>query len=396
MATIAELDLEALRQARLRRTQEEMLRAGVEALILFRADNLRYAAGARHSLGVPGNYSILPTICVVLPEGEPDIFIVDPDGVPRTIPKDKVHGVFVLDTEAGRRNLTSTLGSVIGYSPGMTVGVDEGSWLLQETLRTAFPKAKFVDGMSVMAHARSIKLPAEVECIRSAERITEEAMWKVIEHIRPGIQEARLNGIFLQEIAARGSNWSFYEGTWCAQHKALEDEPFLAPGAVPYRHLATDRVLEEGDLVSIDSGAIYQGYFSDFGRTWYCGVSTRPSQEQKDCFKQWYEQCQRMLERCRPGNTVADLHRAVSDIQSNIPLVGHGLGLSIEPPIVGGGPERLAEEEQWVLAPGMVFNIEPYVWKEGAGGVRCDETIVITENGYESITNFPYGPLADS
>jgi Xaa-Pro aminopeptidase len=104
---------------------------------------------------------------------------------------------------------------------------------------------------------------------------------------------------------------------------------------------------------------------------------------------------------CRPGATCLALRRAACEVAGGrpwpVPLyLAHGIGLGgVEPPFVGTDLGEAAEERM-ILRPGMVLVIEPYVWVEGVGGYRAEESLLITARGAERFSDFPFGAFADA
>jgi Xaa-Pro aminopeptidase len=183
------------------------------------------------------------------------------------------------------------------------------------------------------------------------------------------------------------------EPIWCAIPRHAADAPWTFRGGPPYRELTGERPLAIGEQVMIDTGILHAGYLADVGWTWPCdGV---PSAHDRALRARWEEIVGAVLAECRPGATAATLHRAALRAHGRgvpwpTPLyLAHGIGLGgVEPPFIGTDL-GLAAEERMVLAVGMVLVLEPYVWEEGRGGYRAEETIVITPTGYERLSAPP-------
>jgi Xaa-Pro aminopeptidase len=148
-----------------------------------------------------------------------------------------------------------------------------------------------------------------------------------------------------------------------------------------------------------DVAITYNGYCSDFGRTWCVGQD--PSARQQAQFRRWREIMTAVLSVTKAGATAADLTRAAVEANGGIrPWVdhfylGHGLGVDpAEMPFVG---TDLGQEfdESLVLQNGSVLVLEPIAWEDATGGYRAEEIIVITEDGYQMLTDYPYAPYGD-
>jgi Xaa-Pro aminopeptidase len=160
----------------------------------------------------------------------------------------------------------------------------------------------------------------------------------------------------------------------------------------PPNRFASDKVIREGDLVFIDIGAMWNGYYSDMGRTVICG---EPSTRQQEVFTAVRHALRAATEAMRPGNTNDDVAAAVRHEgeqrgfgESFLSLfIGHGIGVGAnEPPYVG---EALLGAETVELEAGMTMAIEPLIWVPdvpGGGGVRLEDTIVVADDGGVSLT----------
>ncbi len=170
--------------------------------------------------------------------------------------------------------------------------------------------------------------------------------------------------------------------------------PFVASGEHmgPPTRLATDKIIREGDLVFIDIGAMWGGYYSDVARTIVCG---RPSQVQREVYTAVYESLAAGTAAMKVGNTNDDVAAAVVAVARRhglsdhfVPLfIGHGIGAGAnEPPYVG---ESLPGAETVELELGMTLALEPLIWVpgvRGGAGVRLEDTILVGEDGGKPIT----------
>ena len=336
-----------------------MARAGLDGMVLLKPANVRYAAGPQ----VPGA-------------------IVAPGRAPLLLTGDDAE--LVAESLSGARR----------------VAIDRWSAPLHATLRRVLPHVEWIDADGILADERMIKLPAEIELLRRAQQLNERALEAVLEALRPGVREIDLTAVFDAALERVGVSEVLVESVWCALPKTRGEAPWAPPGALPYRELTSERVLRDGDLVAMDTGILHEGYMSDFGRTWRCGAG-RPSDGERRIFDEWCEIRDRLFDACRPGNSALTLRRAAlagwQRPQPPWPLplyVAHSIGVGgVEPPFVGTDLGE-AVEDRWALRPGMVLVFEPYVWEEGVGGYRAEETVVVTEAGCERFTQFSYGAFA--
>jgi Xaa-Pro aminopeptidase len=161
--------------------------------------------------------------------------------------------------------------------------------------------------------------------------------------------------------------------------------------------LNTERVLERGDVLWVDVSATYGGFHSDFGRTWIVG--REPDERQRAQFRHWRSILTSVLEATRAGARAAELTAAAkAGYDGGTPwlrhfYLGHGLGIdSAEMPFIGSDLGSTFDEN-YVLEAGMVLVLEPIVWEDGAAGYRAEEVVVITDDGWLPMTDYPYDPF---
>nr|WP_297506151.1 Xaa-Pro dipeptidase PepQ [Thermococcus sp.] len=244
------------------------------------------------------------------------------------------------------------------------------------TIKTLKEKASVEDFTAVddvIKELRIIKTPEELEVIERACRIADQAMMVALEEISEGRRE--------REIAAKMEYAMKMNG---AEKPAFDT--IIASGwrsALPHG-IASDKRIERGDLVVIDEGALYGHYNSDMTRTIVVGS---PNEKQKEIYEIVLEAQRKGVEEARPGITAKELDTLVRDVIAEygygdyfIHSTGHGVGLEIhEWP-------RVSQQDETVLKPGMVITVEPGIYIPKFGGVRIEDTIVITEKGARRLT----------
>lgn len=262
------------------------------------------------------------------------------------------------------------------------IGIDECSYIQVKEFERVLPGAKLDDGDSLMQHARLIKSLEEIAIMEEASAIAEAVTETAINTVAPGVREI--------EVAAEAMRTLYRLGGEMA-HVAT---PFVASGEhmSPPNRLCTDKLIREGDLVFIDIGAMWGGYFSDVGRTVVCG---KPSRRQQEVYTAVYDALNAGCAAMKAGNTNADVadaivaaaeHHGLADQFISL-FIGHGVGIgSNEPPYVG---EQLPGAETVILEVGMTFAIEPLIWVpgvRGGGGVRLEDTILVEADGGRPLT----------
>ena len=235
-------------------------------------------------------------------------------------------------------------------------------------------KAEFVPISGVIEKIRLIKTPEEINIIKAACKIADDAFMHILGFIEPGKTELEVSNeleFFMRKKGATSSSF----------------DTIVASGvrsALPHG-VATNKVIEKGDFVTLDFGALYNGYISDTTRTVAVG---QPSEKLIDMYNAVLEAQLLALEKVGPGMTGAEADAIARDHlkvkgygEAFGHSLGHGIGLEVHE-----GP-GLSHRSNTVLEPNMTVTIEPGVYLPGIGGVRIEDDILITETGNEKLTH---------
>ncbi|HLH68210.1 MAG TPA: Xaa-Pro peptidase family protein [Candidatus Dormibacteraeota bacterium] len=368
------IDFDRLRRERLQKARDALRASEADVLFVFRTEDARYLTGYRHHLGptpLLGNATV-----VLIPDGDPLLFTMDYEHCRQRmpwLPTDAIQPRANFREEVGIRKWAELLRGLVGDLNGKTIGVDLWGPTLEEHLKRAFPKSRFVDGYKILMEAKIIKTVDEIACLKVANAITEAGMDAALATLRPGVRECEVLAAAWQRMTALGSEWTQCSNIVCS-----------GPYTAPYRRFTSDRVIREGDLVIIDIGGCFNGYWGDLTRTWVCGDLT-PTPAQMDLHQRCYEALWSACAAARPGNTTADVFAAADPYV--LDSLGHGSGVAPwEPPYFS--PH--SKEDPLVLRPGMQFNLEPYAGQPGVGGVRLEHNLVVTEGDPDIYTTYPF------
>lgn len=223
---------------------------------------------------------------------------------------------------------------------------------------------------------RQIKSSAEIRLIREACRISDAGFEKVIPFIREGITESKLRMILECAMLEAGSEGKSFDTIVASGERSS------------YPHgTATDKVINNGDLVTFDFGAIYKGYHSDITRTVAVGAIIDKQRNIYDAVLGCNEYIEKSL---RAGLVCSDVDQSAREYLKKygydtyfIHSLGHSVGLEIhETP-------ALSPNDHSVLKENMIETVEPGVYIPGIGGVRIEDTVVIQKDGIEVLTKFP-------
>jgi len=220
------------------------------------------------------------------------------------------------------------------------------------------------------------KSPEEIEAIRRASQAAEAAFYEVLPAIRPGVSEHEIAVALEHRLRARGS-------------QRMPFDLIVASGprsALPHG-VASDRVIGPGEFVTVDFGAVVDGYHSDCTRT----VVTGPvSDRHREIYAIVLAAQKAALSGLRPGLTGREADALARSVIASAGYgdafghgLGHGVGLAVHE-----GP-TLSPREAAVLAPGAVVTVEPGIYLPGWGGVRIEDLVVLTDGGCENLTRLP-------
>jgi Xaa-Pro dipeptidase len=393
-------DLARMRRETGTRLRSAMAERGVDAMILLGNNAVVYATGTSWPLGDAGlSYVERPVAVVVADDESPHLFLPFREGAAHEseLPADHLHGPVYLEFDEGVQSFVRVLADLI--PAGALIAVDECTGAMSRAEKLLFPNGAPADASAIVSAAKAIKTQDELACLRTAIRITDEAMVEVHKRLAPGIRQINLSASFLRRAFELGAQASMLEPIWQVMPPTKAGGVWTTHGDLALPLLTTERELAEGDVLWTDVSISYHGYGSDFGRTWIVGRDPTPRQQAQ--FDRWREIMTAVLGVARAGATAADLGRAATAANGGsrpwLPhfYLGHGIGVNAaEMPMIG---TDLGDEfdENFILQPGMVLVLEPVVWEDGTGGYRSEEVLVITEEGWTRLTDYPYDPYGN-
>lgn len=231
-------------------------------------------------------------------------------------------------------------------------------------------------GSELISGFRKIKDTEEIKKIAEAERLGDEAFEYILTRIRPGRTEAEIALELEYFMRSKGAS-------------GLSFDTIAASGirsAMPHG-AASGKIIENGDLLTLDFGCVLDGYCSDMTRTVAVGSVT---DEQRYIYDTVLNAQKLALAELKPGKICADVDKAARDYIASRGYggnFGHGLGHSV----------GIEIHEQPVLSPkcseevksGHVLTVEPGVYVEGLGGVRIEDLTAVTEDGIKNLTRSP-------
>ncbi len=259
------------------------------------------------------------------------------------------------------------------------VGVEptQMRYLEMNLLQRAAEQAQFIPAEEVVADLRMRKDDFEIECMRKAVVIAQNALEVTIPSIKAGVTEKQIAAELTINLFKAGSDPEF------------PFSPIVSSGPNSANPHATpsDRVLQSGDLLVIDWGAMFNGYASDLTRSFAIG---HIEPEFKHIAEIVYQANAAARKAASPDITASAIDQAARAVIDQagygkffIHRTGHGLGMEAhEPPYIRTGNDQ-------VLDLGMTFTIEPGIYLPDRGGVRIEDDIVIVSDRAESLSYFP-------
>jgi len=320
--------------------------------------NLRYLSGFT---GSNGNLLIAPDAAILFTDPRYSIQAAEETSCAVRIAK----GPLVVEVAAaiGRLGLKR-----IGYEPGRMTCAQ------YEALRARLPMRASLQPVSAwIEQLRMVKSPGEIERIRRSVKLNARAFEQVAARVRPGMTERDLAAELEYRMRRLGAEKPAFETIVAAGVRS----------ALPHAQPTAAR-LQPRDLVLVDMGAQQDGYSSDMTRMLFLGA---PTAKVKRVYRAVLEAQLAAISTVRAGASTAAVDRVARRVLRGYGLdrdfvhsTGHGLGLEIhEPP-------RLGKRDKARLQAGMAITIEPGVYLEGFGGIRIEDTVVVTENGCEILT----------
>lgn len=379
------VSMERMRAYRLDRIDQQMKADGLDCIITMRVDNVRYLTSFRPNS--PNIFYYYRNAAVKAVGDDPWAMVAsgDYDRAMTYMPwlKQKVKPL-PMDPMLSVARFKEIF-KELGLPKGARIGIDEMGFQLYQVFVEAFPEFRFVDGRNTFSRAKAVKCQEEIQQIKQACAIAEVGMQMAIDRMRPGLTEIEISAMIHNEMLLRGSEGGHTHPT---QVNSGEN-------AITLVRFPTERIVRNGDFVLMDVGCCYNGYHSDYCRTVMAGEPVLP--EQRKVYTAVYDAVMAALEACRPGRPTTEIDRASREVLRAagyekywyFGVTGHATGTCLqEMPIIG---EASAKGEQpWTIEPGMVFCIEPSVHLPGVGGVRIEDMVAVTEDGFELLTHTAY------
>lgn len=346
-------------QHRLERFDAKLAQSGLDALLVTGQNNIYYLTnfwGTNATVFITKNRRLFLT-----------------DSRYTLIAKQSVHGFDIIESKDPLKDIVK----LIEADKLETIGFDnQVSFAYYQGLQAIFEGYTLSPQNNFMEELRMIKDDKELATIRKACSISDRAFTDVLDFIKPGqtteLQVANFLDFRMREYGASGTSF----------------ESIIASGyrsAMPHG-VASEKVIQSGETLTMDFGCYYKHYVSDMTRTIHIGDTT---DEEREIYDIVLRSNQALIDAAKAGMTRRDYDKVARDIIVEAGYgshfthgIGHGIGLDIhEIPYFGNSDET--------IEAGMVLTDEPGVYLADKYGVRIEDDIIITENGCELITLAP-------
>ncbi|MCZ0813804.1 MAG: aminopeptidase P family protein [Pseudomonadota bacterium] len=371
-------------EARLKGLRQIMDDAGAQAVVFTSMHNIAYYSGFLYcAFGRPYGLVVTDTDCVTISAG-----------IDAGQPWRRSYGDAITYTDWQRGNFWRAVLSVAGEN--CVIGYEGDHLTLQQrdALEDVLKPLTMVDIAAATMRQRLWKSPAEIALIREGARVADLGGYAIREAVAEGVREidvAMAGRDAMEHEIARSFPDAEYRDTWVWFQSGINTDGAHNP--------VTARRLERGDILSLNTFPMISGYYTALERTMFLGEVDDASLKIWEANVAAHEYGISLL---RPGISCAEVTHAINAFFEERDLLqyrtfgyGHSFGVLSHYYGREAGLE-LREDIDTILQPGMVISMEPMLTlpagQPGAGGYREHDILVITPDGNENITGYPYGP----
>ncbi|WP_281983193.1 aminopeptidase P family protein [Thalassorhabdomicrobium marinisediminis] len=370
--------------ARLAKLRKDMEANGVEACVFTSMHNIAYYSGFLYcSFGRPYGLVVTPSESVTISAG-----------IDAAQPWRRSHQDNITYTDWQRNNYWRAVKSVTGE--GKVIGYEGDHLTLAQSglLDEFLSPSRRVDVAPMTMRQRMHKSEAEIALIRQCAQVADVGGYAIKDAVKEGAREIDVamagRDAMELEIAKRFPD-AEYRDTWVWFQSGINTDGAHNP--------VTSRKLERGDILSLNTFPMISGYYTALERTMFVGEVDDASRKVWEANVGAHEYGMSLL---KPGVSCAEVTHKINDFFAERDLLqyrtfgyGHSFGILSHYYGREAGLE-LREDIDTVLEPGMVISMEPMLTipedQPGAGGYREHDILIITEDGNENITGYPYGP----
>lgn len=349
-------------EKRITKLRERMAKNNLDAAFLYSGENVRYLSGFTSS-----------TDGYILITAKKAYFITDFRYKDQAQNQCKGYEIII-----HKNSLMDDIKKIVQENNVNSIGIEDAfmTVAMYEKLNSSLQGVKISSLKDMLEVIRMVKDADEIAAIEKAAEIADAAFKHMLDFIKPGLTEKEVALELEYTMKKNGAT-------------DLSFESIVASGvrsALPHG-VFTDKIINNGEFLTLDFGCVYNGYCSDMTRTVFVG---KADEKQKKIYNIVLEAQQRALEQFKPGMLGKEIDKVARDIISKEGYgdnfghgLGHGVGLAVhEEPRVSPLGERKLEA-------GMVVTDEPGIYISEYGGVRIEDLVLVTEDGYRVLSKSP-------
>jgi len=384
MSAWKEINWRKLTDLNIERLKSLMKADDVDALFVHRVDNFQYVTGYMNPTHYNLMFYMLRQGAIVLAKEEQPVMLAGAADI-----FDIKSFWWIKDARPmpwGLEPWPEIIRQVLhdyGLKSGKIAVDPDTTFVLMDGLRKEMGKNyTIVSAESILDQAKGVKNVEEIKVIRRAASLASGMVVAAKNAIREGAREI--------DVSLE------------ADRTLTKMEPLAYPSfkttiasgerAAYLDRIPSTKVIGRGEIVMIDAGCRYMGYYSEFSRHVMVG---KPTEEQKKLYRAAFESEQQAVKAIRPGVKASVVDRIARQViedagfgpYQHAHYTGHGHGLGIHDAPIVGDPKQ---KKEYVFEPGMVVAIEPGIFKPGVGGVREEDVVLVTETGHEVLSKVGY------
>ncbi len=359
-------------QSRLDKLTASLRASGLSAVALNPGPTLTYLTGVAFHL------MERPVVLLVAPDSAPVLIMPELELPKVDLFPYKVQAFAYGENPTEWGNAFRKAAQSLGLD-GKRIGVEPRQMRLLEFnyVKEGAPEAEYPDASSVLAGLRLRKDKAEIDAMRKAVKIAQDALKAVVPQIKIGMMEREVASELVMQLLKHGSD------------SELPFAPIVSAGpnsANPHAS-PSERKLQAGDLLVVDWGAAYGGYISDLTRTF---AVSEVDEECNKIHKIVQEANAAGRAAGKPGVPCAAVDKATRDVIEAAGYgkyfthrTGHGIGME------GHEEPYMRGDNMQILEPGMAYTVEPGIYLTNRNGVRIEDNVVVTEDGTDCLSDMP-------
>lgn len=344
-------------EERLKKLLDEMKKLSVDAYLCVNIENSNHPEAFYFS-GFSGSFSILVI------DSDKRLILTDS----RYYEQVKLETQFTLVKFESKKSGEKKLFEILSNYKRIGLNFARVSQKFYENMKKNLKDTEFVDFDEIVSKLRMVKYDEEIEKIKNAIKITQKAFENSLNFLKAGITEKEFAARLEYEMKLLGAERIAFDTIVASGFR----------GALPHGR-ASEKIIEEGDLVVVDFGAIYEGYCGDITRTVVIGDI---DDEKYEVYKTVERAQREAIKNMKAGMSGKEIDKIARDIINNAGYgpnfghsLGHGIGIEVhEAPAVSPSNDA-------ALPSGSVITVEPGIYLPGKFGVRIEDDVLLTENG---------------